>query len=449
MYTGLDVKILWASNAPWAPSGYGAQTLQVVRRLKAAGHDVAIAANFGVQARMMTDDGLLPGVPILPALYDGIGNDILPAHFHAWAKGEPTYLITLYDVWPYASERFAGIPIASWTPIDHYPVPPAVANWAKANTTIAMSRYGQGRLADAGIESIYIPHALERIFRPTEGARSELGWPADAFYVLINAANKGGVGSPMRKAWNEMFGALAMFMSVHDDVRVHLHTERIGAQSPDLGIMLDAWRIDTRRIEWTPQYQLKVGQIEPEDLVRLYNAADVLLATSKGEGFGIPVIEAQACGLPVIVSNWTAQPELVGGGWTADVQPDWDPVQNAFFATPIISSILAKLEAAYAARAEGRYPELRELSVAKAADYDADKVFTEGWVPLIARLEASLAPPARRERRKARKLKVGMKAAVAAPAPRPSDEELLRSVAALTLRALLRVRDGLRKLVGR
>lgn len=392
------MKLLWASNAPWAPSGYGGQTLQVVRRLKAAGHDIAIAANFGIQARVMMDDELLPGVPIFPSLYDGIGNDILAAHYNAWANNEPTYLITLYDVWPYQRSYFTDIPVASWVPVDHYPVPQAVADWCREHDAIAMSRFGHDRLEQAGIASTYIPHAIETVFRRIDGAREALGWDPDAFVVLINAANKGG---NMRKSWSEMFGALALFMDKHPDVRLHLHTERIGAQSPDLGMLLDLWRIPVDRVSWSPQYQLKIGQIGPEEVAQLYSASDVLLATSKGEGFGIPVIEAQACGLPVIVSNWTAQPELVGGGWIADVQPDVDIAQGAFFCTPIISSIQAKLELAYEARGD---TDIRQAAIAKAAEYDAATIFEEGWVPLIASLEEKLtAKPNRKERRKRKK----------------------------------------------
>ena len=60
------MRLLWASNAPWAPSGYGAQTLQVVKRLKAAGHDIAVAANYGLQVRMIVDDSV-SDVPVLPS----------------------------------------------------------------------------------------------------------------------------------------------------------------------------------------------------------------------------------------------------------------------------------------------------------------------------------------------------------------------------------------------
>lgn len=49
-----------------------------------------------------------------------------------------------------------------------------------------------------------------------------------------------------------------------------------------------------------------------EDLVRLYNAADVFAFPSFYEGFGLPVLEAMACGTPVVASNRTSIPEVVG-----------------------------------------------------------------------------------------------------------------------------------------
>jgi ketol-acid reductoisomerase len=42
------VKILWISNSPTTPTGYGKQTALFAPRLKEQGHDIAIAANAGV-----------------------------------------------------------------------------------------------------------------------------------------------------------------------------------------------------------------------------------------------------------------------------------------------------------------------------------------------------------------------------------------------------------------
>lgn len=53
--------------------------------------------------------------------------------------------------------------------------------------------------------------------------------------------------------------------------------------------------------------------VAPNDLLQLYNSAKVLLHPSLAEGFGNPIIEAMACGCPVITSNQSAMPEVAGG----------------------------------------------------------------------------------------------------------------------------------------
>lgn len=54
------------------------------------------------------------------------------------------------------------------------------------------------------------------------------------------------------------------------------------------------------------------GQPKQETLIELYNAADLLIAPSLYEGFGLTVLEAMACGTPVIASNVSSLPEIVG-----------------------------------------------------------------------------------------------------------------------------------------
>ncbi|MFC1568318.1 glycosyltransferase family 4 protein [Candidatus Margulisiibacteriota bacterium] len=55
-----------------------------------------------------------------------------------------------------------------------------------------------------------------------------------------------------------------------------------------------------------------IGEIEEADLPLLYNSADLFLSPSLYEGFGLPHLEAMACGLPVIASNASSLPEVVG-----------------------------------------------------------------------------------------------------------------------------------------
>jgi glycosyltransferase involved in cell wall biosynthesis len=54
------------------------------------------------------------------------------------------------------------------------------------------------------------------------------------------------------------------------------------------------------------------GQISQEDLISIYNGADLFIFLSLYEGFGLPPLEAMACGVPVVVSNVSSLPEVVG-----------------------------------------------------------------------------------------------------------------------------------------
>ncbi len=55
-----------------------------------------------------------------------------------------------------------------------------------------------------------------------------------------------------------------------------------------------------------------LGRVSSDDLLYLYNAAEMLAHPAFYEGFGLPPLEAMACGLPVVVSDVASLPEVVG-----------------------------------------------------------------------------------------------------------------------------------------
>ena len=66
---------------------------------------------------------------------------------------------------------------------------------------------------------------------------------------------------------------------------------------------------------------IRTGYIADEDLPHLYSGAEWFVYTSQYEGFGVPPLEAMSCGCPVIVSNNSSLPEVVGN---AGLLIDWD-----------------------------------------------------------------------------------------------------------------------------
>ena len=54
------------------------------------------------------------------------------------------------------------------------------------------------------------------------------------------------------------------------------------------------------------------GYVEDADLPRIYNLADAFVFPSWREGFGLPPLEAMACGTPVVSSDRPAMPEILG-----------------------------------------------------------------------------------------------------------------------------------------
>jgi len=371
--------VQWWSNAPHVPSGYGVQTKAVVERLAGDGYRVSVAANFGVQGLGVTHPVL--DIPIYPAGYDEYSQDLIGAHYQDWKKqtGLPTVLITLFDAWVLRAPSLAQCDaILSWIPIDHQPCPPEVARWAARDDVqpVAMSLFGQAELQRRDIDAAYIPHTVEATFRPSKGGGKIMSVPDDAFVVMMNAANKG--TAPARKAWSENFLAMSAFMKRHDDVYAYIHTEAKSPFGLDLPALRDAAGIPKDRMVFPDPYNMRMSAYTDTHLAKMYSRADVLLAVSLGEGFGVPTIEAQACGTRVIGSDWAATPELLSADCTlVEGQPEWDQAQLAWWFRPHVGSIVQQLEHMYLQR--GSSPRC----ISKADEYRAEKVVLQSWKPLI------------------------------------------------------------------
>lgn len=386
------MRIAWYSNSPKATSGYGTQTRQMLPRLKADGHDVCVLGLWGHESGVEAFDTPHGPVPLWPRGVVHYGLDVVDAQARAWFGDEPGWVITLYDVWVLRNV-WKGLRIASWTPVDHDPVTPGVAAWAKDHPTIAMSRFGQRALAAAGIDSVYIPHGIEPVYRPVQSdIRERLAVPDDAFLVMVNAAN---IKAPHldRKAWQQNLRAFAVFAQRHPDAVIYLHTDPTRPDGFPIASFLDYLGLPEQQTRITDLMSYRAGIIDADEMARLYTAADVLLSASMGEGFGLAVPESMACGTPAIVTDATAQPEIVADhGWKVGYDPYWDEMQRSDMAMPAIVDIIDALEEAYSEKGTDRAAERSAAGIAHVrAEYDADTVYADRWRPFLTAMESSLA----------------------------------------------------------
>ena len=121
-----------------------------------------------------------------------------------------------------------------------------------------------------------------------------------------------------------MIEAFAIFRARHDDALLYLHTELSGAQSRARTCRRCSRSSgSTRRVLVVDQYRYLFEPFAPEEMAAIYASLDVLLNASMGEGFGLTVLEAQACGVPAIVTDFTAMREVCGAGWKVGYERYW------------------------------------------------------------------------------------------------------------------------------
>ena len=369
------------------PTGYGQQGKQLVTRMLR--HDIKVAAlsNFGLEGAESTLNIAKKNIPHYPRGLTTYSADVMPIWSKMFANQHPErkhILFTLYDVWVYNKLNYDD-PIVSWVPIDHITLPPGVREFLNREnvTPVTMAPHGQEVLADAGIESTYIPHGIDtKTYKPTyelEGTpiRDFMGVPEEGFLVGIVAANKAN-GQIHRKAFAENLLAFALHLKKYPDSFLYIHTEPSKAYGGfDLSILLRMVGIPRENVLMPDPFMLRTGYPE-KHMAAFYTAMDVLLSTSYGEGFGIPTVEAQACGTRVITSNFAASKDLASeDSWKIDGQPFWDEAQASFFQIPSTNQIVKALEESYHNRGESKE------AIKFASQFDADFVWTSKWLPFF------------------------------------------------------------------
>jgi len=318
---------------------------------------------------------------------DPWGSDGIVKHAQKW---KADVVITLQDIWVLNEENLKKtknwIPIL---PVDHDPIPPAIKDRLKhAYRVISYSKFGYKELKKNGIHSTYIPHTVDTSVLkplPKKQIRKEMSIPDDIFLFGMVGANK---DNPPRKSFQQVLDAFAKFHAKHPKSGMYFHSQmmhpkgfQIQEYAHNLGISKDIYTIDN--------YDLMYG-VNRSDMAKIYSMMDCLLMPSTNEGFGVPAIEAQSCGVPAIVTNFTAMPDLIipgKTGYLCDVAWKRFTPLGSYSGFPDTESIYQNMEKVFKANKKKMFKDCIQF-VKK--EYDLKVVFEKHWKPFLSKLEKEI-----------------------------------------------------------
>lgn len=377
------MNIMWHSAPAYFPTGYGVQTRGFAHRVAESEHDIAIITTT-----------LGPGI-----IWEGLLH--LPGGTEAysvdglleWVKRlEAELVVTLFDVWVLPENlgeiiNQVGAKWAPISPIDHDPIPPEVLKrLIYADYPIAMSKYAEREMKRVGLEPTYIPHGVEtNVFLPIEPNKS-IFLAEDMFVVGVVATN---IEIMDRKGWRPTLEAFGRFHQEHPNSRFYAHCNPSLA---DGGYDLTAIASEYGFKVYAPDmWQLVANGIPDTRMAEIYSSFDVMMMLTRGEGFGLPLIEAQACGTPVIVTDFTSPADLVGAGWKIPITGKrWTPM-NSWFAEPDVDAAVAALNEAYELWEAGQLENTYQIKArAFAKQFDFDVIFHKHMLPFLEKVDGDI-----------------------------------------------------------
>jgi glycosyltransferase involved in cell wall biosynthesis len=358
--------------------------------------DLALMASYGLQGASMSWEGL----KVYPGGADPFGNDVIGRNARDW---QADIVITLKDVGVFNPDALRGLRWLPMCPVDHEPVPPAVhQRVAACYRPIAYAPNGLRALRGIGADPLYCPHAYDpAVFSPIarEDARRGLGLPDKWFIVSTVAVNRGGI--PSRKAWQQNLEAFALFAADKPNARYLLHTDAAD-DGYEAGLPLRRMAAEYGigdKVLFSDAERYRAGTFDEAYLRAFYCASNVVNCVSLGEGFGIPTLEAQACGVPVITGAWCASEDLNFGGWEVgreDALRFYDG-QGAHVYIPLPAAIAGCLRDAYATLTNIRQAaQHRREALWGAAEYQIASVVDEYWRPALEDVARQIASEHRR-----------------------------------------------------
>jgi glycosyltransferase involved in cell wall biosynthesis len=274
-------------------------------------------------------------------------------------------------------------------PMDHTNYSEEILNFTRQyHKIIGLCKWQQDYLKTVGIESDFIYHGVDvSRYKPMDKKTCKKKYNLENKFVFGTVAANS--DKEDRKAHSRSMKAMRYFLDSNPDIKetdiVWLyHTTANDPRGMPLQSICHKFKLDNVIKFMDPS--MADLMISEDDLVQLMNCFDVHLLCSKREGFGLPIIETQSCGIPNINHNWSSMTELTNGhGWLCkslgeDLNLETTPI-NAETASPDVYSIAECIKDAYFnEKLRTKYgKESREF----ALKFNWDDLVANQWVPLL------------------------------------------------------------------
>ena len=313
-------KILWISDSTLFMTGFSTESKELCKRLTRAGHEVFYLGH-GYAGQTLKPKGNKPAAcfedgeelpyTILSGGKAAYNADVLQPYIK---KLQPDILGTLLDtfmVMPwYPQLDFTPAKTTFWFPSDGGWFPAGCETvLKKCNFPVAMAKFGQAQLKNTyGIDVDYIPHGVMSDhyfpFSPEKKEAAKAKWNIQGKFVVGCVSRNQG-----RKMLDRQMKAFALFAKDKNDVVMLMHSD-----PGDVAAATNLPNLSRRfgfenKIIWSGMSFFNA--FTTEQMRDVYNAMDVHFLTTSGEGFGIPFIEAMACGVPNVATDYTTTKELI------------------------------------------------------------------------------------------------------------------------------------------
>lgn len=292
------MKILLVSHSPTATTGYGRVTRRIAHALREAGHSLAVVGA-----------GFAGGPHELPYRIFPWPEMSAGAIGQALRTEKPDVLLTIGDPWMFESlpalPEIKGTTWLAYFPVDGRPLPMAWKHWVQAvDVPVVFSKFAQEVVGSAtGTPPRLIYHGVDTdVFCPQDKEKAKALASVSGRFVVGTVAR-----NHLRKNLPALIKAFAAFAANKPDALLYLHTQLRGEW--DIAELTKHFGIEAKtRVTAEPKGERGVPDAV---LATLYNAMDLFVLPTMAEGFGLPIMESQSCGVPALVTDYSACPELL------------------------------------------------------------------------------------------------------------------------------------------